>query len=266
MITKLHGVSETLLMTLYFRALETQRQDAIIRDEKAIELVEKIDYDFAKFDDWKSQTALAVRTEIFDQLIQKFLQINPNAIIVNLGAGLCTRFFRLDNGLLQWFEVDLKQVEPVWNDLIGESERHQFIACSVLDFSWMDIVSNVHTDNQPVLFIAEGLFMYLSEDEVKKVILEIKKRFPNSEIVIEILGKYLADNTHLHRSVAKTNAKFKWGVNDCKELETWQPGIHLIEQLYFSDRYRHRQGWLKFFSYLPFFRQQGKAGYFKFTV
>jgi len=63
-VTQLIGVSETLLITLYCRYLETQRPDAIIKDEKAIELVEKIDYDFSKFHDWTVQYGVAVRTEM----------------------------------------------------------------------------------------------------------------------------------------------------------------------------------------------------------
>ena len=264
----LTDVSETLLMTLYFRNLETQRQDAIISDEKAIDIVKGIEYNFSKFDeDWKSQVAVAVRTEIIDSAVQKFLDKTPKAIIVNLGAGLCTRFFRLDNGQAQWFEVDLEQVKSSWDKLIGEAERHHFIACSVTDFSWMDVISNALQDSDSqMLFIAEGLFMYLPEDEVKKVILEIKNRFPGSEIVIEVIGKYLAKNTQLHRSVAQTDAKFKWGANDCKELETWEPGIQLINQWYFSDRHRDRQGWLlKLLGYIPSVRQQAKVGHLKLS-
>lgn len=165
---------------------------------------------------------------------------------------------------MQWFEVDLEQVKPAWDNLIGETERHKFIACSVLDFSWMDVVSNAlqNSDRQRVLFIAKGLFMYFTEDEVKKVILEIKNRFPHSELIIEVIGKALASNTQAHRSVAQTKAKFKWGVNDCKELETWESGIHLIAQWYLSDLHRDRQGWLKYLGYIPFFRQQAKVGHF----
>jgi methyltransferase (TIGR00027 family) len=267
-MSKLTGVSETLLMTLYCRSLETQRSDAIIRDEKAVELVKKIDYDFSKFDDWVIQGGLAIRTEIIDQVVEQFLQKTPDAIIVNLGAGLCTRFFRFDNGQAQWFEVDLEQVQPFWNELIGSSERNQFVACSVFDFTWMDVVSKALQDNnsQRVLFIAEGLFMYFPEAEVKQVILEIKRRFPGSEIVIETLGKFWANNTKLHPLVSRTNAEFKWGIDDCKALETWGPGIHLIDQWYYFDRHRDRHGWLKFLGYIPFFRQQAKTAYLKLSA
>jgi O-methyltransferase involved in polyketide biosynthesis len=45
----LTGVSETALLTLQVRATEARRPDAIIDDPMAIELVNAIDFDFAKF-------------------------------------------------------------------------------------------------------------------------------------------------------------------------------------------------------------------------
>jgi O-methyltransferase involved in polyketide biosynthesis len=84
-------------MNLYRRALETQRPDGIIRDRPAVEIVKKIDYDFKRFDDWKIQWGVAVRTELFDKVVEKFLVEHPDGLIVTLGAGLCTRALRLDN-------------------------------------------------------------------------------------------------------------------------------------------------------------------------
>jgi methyltransferase (TIGR00027 family) len=259
------GVSETLLMTLYCRYLETQRADAIIKDEKAIELVKKIDFDFSKFNDPTVQSAVAIRSEIIDQVVEQFSRKNPDAIIVTLGAGLCTRFFRVSHSQAQWFELDLPQVKPLWDKLIGESERNKFISCSVLDFSWINVISQAlqNSNSQRVLFIAEGLFMYFTEQEVKQVILEIKNHFPGSEIIMEVLGKFIASHTEFHPLVTRTNAKFKWGVDDCKELESW--GIQMIAQWYYSEQHRERQGWLQFLGYIPFVKQQAKLGYFKFS-
>ena len=42
---KLTGVPETLLVALYLRAVETQREDGIIKDEKAVEMIQSIEYD-----------------------------------------------------------------------------------------------------------------------------------------------------------------------------------------------------------------------------
>jgi O-methyltransferase involved in polyketide biosynthesis len=100
-MNNLSGVSETLLLTLYARYLETKRPDGILRDEKAIEIVENLDADFSKFaNDELSQLGISIRSEIIDEQTKAFLERNPNSQIVNIAAGLCTRFFRVKlNGM-----------------------------------------------------------------------------------------------------------------------------------------------------------------------
>jgi O-methyltransferase involved in polyketide biosynthesis len=184
-----------------------------------------------------------VRTWLIDTAVQKFLQEHSNGLIVTLGAGLCTRALRLANGLAQWFSIDLENVQPFWENLIGDSEYNHFITCSASDFIWTEQIARVKQD-RAVLFIAEGLFQYLPEVEVKQIILNIQQRFPNSEIIMEVLGKFMVKNTQLTRAVAKTGAIFQWGVNDCKELESWADGITLLNQWYFFDYHRERQRYL----------------------
>lgn len=99
-VAGLTGVSETLLLTLYMRSLEAKRANNIIQDYKAVEIVDKIDYNFAHHDSDLSQAIIVIRTSVIDQLAQGFIEQDPNTLVVNLGAGLCTRFFRLDNGLV----------------------------------------------------------------------------------------------------------------------------------------------------------------------
>ncbi|MDB5101470.1 MAG: tcmP, partial [Cyanobacteria bacterium RYN_339] len=106
--TRLEGVEETLLIPLWARAAETRRGDALIRDDRAVELVEQIDYDFKKLSwDWTTQVGVAIRTEILDDATRAFLAKHPDGLIINIAAGLDTRFYRLDNGQLHWVDVDL---------------------------------------------------------------------------------------------------------------------------------------------------------------
>ena len=96
---KLAGVSETLLIPLWARAAETRGPDPIIQDLMAVGIVEKIDYDFDKFNSaWKSRVGVSIRTMILDRAVEKFITRRPGARIINIGAGLDTRFFRVDNG------------------------------------------------------------------------------------------------------------------------------------------------------------------------
>jgi O-methyltransferase involved in polyketide biosynthesis len=261
---RLSGVPETLLMTLYHRALETQRADGIICDRPAVEIVKQIDYDFTRFDDWKIQWGVAVRTELFDNVVQSFLTEHPNGLIITLGAGLCTRALRLDNQQAQWISIDLPPVQPYWDNLIGDSERNHFITRSAIDFTWIDLVLKAKQDRE-LLVVVEGLFMYLSEVDVKRIVLNIQQNFPTAQLVVEVSGKFVVNNTWLHRPVAITGAKFNWGINDCREMETWSDGIKLLHQWYFTDYYYRRQAWLVLLPYLLGGKGQlNKVAHFQF--
>jgi O-methyltransferase involved in polyketide biosynthesis len=94
---KLIGVPETLMITLYARYVESQRSPGILYDAKAVEIAERIEYDFEKYvKGWASQLACVIRAREYDHIVQNFIEAHPNAVIVNLGAGLCTRFSRID--------------------------------------------------------------------------------------------------------------------------------------------------------------------------
>ena len=83
---QLSGVSETLLIPLWARAVETGRPDAIIRDPIALEIFESLDYDFSKFDGaWMTQTGIAIRTKILDEATSVFIRANPRTVVINLG-------------------------------------------------------------------------------------------------------------------------------------------------------------------------------------
>jgi len=240
---RLTGVPETMLLTLYHRALETQRPDRLFADDFAVSFVERIDHDFTKFDDWRMRWAIPVRTWLIDTAVREFLQRSPSATVVTLGAGLCTRALRLDNGQVQWFSVDLESVQPFWQALIGESERNHFVTGPVTDFSWIGQVVRA-VPARPVLVVAEGLFQYLPEAAVKEIVLTARDRLAGAELILDAFGDFTVNNTRLNHTVAATGSVFRWGLNDCREMEAWAAGIELLDQQYLMDYHPERQGYM----------------------
>lgn len=91
----LDGVSETLLITLYARARESQRPNAMINDEHAVTMVKQLDCDFSRLRMRRhDEVAIIMRMKKFDSYIRDFLKRNPNAVVVHIGCGLDTRFER----------------------------------------------------------------------------------------------------------------------------------------------------------------------------
>ncbi|WP_019504943.1 class I SAM-dependent methyltransferase [Pleurocapsa sp. PCC 7319] len=266
-VTELQEVSETLLLTVYLRNLETLRKNRIIKDYKSVEIVNSINYNFSQrnsqYASKLNQAVISIRTEIIDEFVKKFINQHPHATIVNLGTGLCTRFFRIDNGSINWFGIDLPRVKPVWNKLIGESERYHYLAYSILDFDWIEKIRE--TASEKILFIAEGILMYFTETEVKQLMSAVKDNFPDSELIFDSLGVFLVNNSQINSCVSKINVSYKWGIENLKEIETWDQGIKLANQWYCFDRHKCRLGWIGLLSYIPMLRRQIKIGHIQFT-
>ncbi len=93
MTVQLSRVPETLMWTLYHRAVEARRPDRVIDDPMAIELVERIDFPFAeRFGDGKGLAQWqALRARRFDEELRRFLTAHPEGTVVALGEGLETQ-------------------------------------------------------------------------------------------------------------------------------------------------------------------------------
>jgi O-methyltransferase involved in polyketide biosynthesis len=244
-VQDLRGVPETLLIPLYERALETRRADRIFRDDRAAALAARIDYPFEQFKRaWMSQVGVAVRTQILDEQVRAFLQMHPAALVVNLGAGLCTRFFRVDNGRVTWIELDLPAVTALRRQFIEETQRHRTLAASATDLAWLEAVSP--EPHQALLIVAEGLLMYLDETEVRRLFLALADRFPGAHLLFEINAPLLTGRSQQHGAVSKMQgpAPFRWGPPSGALCAAWDPRIHFVEEWNLIDRFPRRWRWL----------------------
>ena len=246
----LGDVQETLLIPLYFRARETGRRDAIVRDPRAVEIVESLNYDFSKFDSaWVVHLDVAIRTEILDEQVSEFIQRYPRAVIINLGAGLCGRFSRVDNGQIQWFDLDMPDAIGLRREFYPEGPRNQMLACSMFDTAWMDAVQA--EPGQPMLLIAEGLFCYFDEAAIRQLLAEIAARWSGAEILFQSISPRYVQQQHRVRAVNQTRAELRWGIESAQELTAWDDSYQFLHEWYFIDRHRKRWRWLRYTSWLP---------------
>lgn len=250
-LNRLDPVMRTLVLTLYCRARETDRPDAVIHDPKARRLLERIDWDPAQAADIQEASfcSVALRCREFDRAIQAFLQNNPDGVVIELGCGLDTRFERIDNGRARWFELDLPHVIAMRKQLLPESPRRRFLAASVLDLDW---IQEVECEPDREVFIsAEGLLMYLSPAAVKKLVTALRERFENATFMFDActpLGVRLAGRNPFLR-VARTS--FTWGLRDNREIERWGESIRLERVWYYVKQDEPRLGLYRLCRYIP---------------
>ena len=251
-LKELTDVAETLFIPLYCRALETESENPIISDYKAVEIFKQLNIQ-SPFQRRQLLVAIAVRTKVFDEIVRSFLSRSPDGVIVNMGCGLDTRFHRIDNGKCSWYDLDFPEVIALRKRFFEESERHHSIASSVLDFDWMKVLRMTHSDKR-FLFLAEGLFMYLNEDEVKSVVLKIRELFPGSELAFEACSTFgarmaksrLGRRKFQRRFHLGKEAVFNWGIDNGHVLESWHSGIRLLDEIFYFKTNEKKWGWYRF--------------------
>lgn len=253
----LDGVAETMLITLYIRALESQRPDALLKDEKAVALVKQMNYDFSRFTkiqmDEDDKLGIILRNRKFDDYVRNFLLRNPDAVVVHIGCGLDSRYERVDNGRVEWFDLDLPEVIDLRRKVIGdEGPRYHFLAFSVFDNNWFKILSGL--SNKPFLFLAEGVFMYFEEARVRSFVLALRDYFPEAELVFDAFSPYLvwANNLRFRISSTKMGAHYFWGLSKGKDIERWGNDICLLDQWFLFDKPEPRLAHIQWMRHIPF--------------
>ncbi|MEW2635441.1 class I SAM-dependent methyltransferase [Streptomyces sp. NPDC048389] len=222
----LGAVQETLLIPLYGRAVETRKDQAVLRDAKAEEMVASIDYDFARFDNLPSLIGTVLRTALFDDWVRAFLSDNPYGTVVEIGTGLNTRFERADNGRARWFDLDLPDVIELRRKFFRDTSRRTMISGSVADVSWTGTVT-AHGDG-PYFFSAEAVLPFLDASDVRQVIARIAERFPGSLLALDTAGPEIIDSQDRHDALGKVQARMRWACGDPAEIVGWVPGGRLL--------------------------------------
>lgn len=220
------GSAETMLQSFYARAQYSKSKHTKFYDAKAVELVDKIDYDFstAAKDSTMGKDVIA-RTVVFDELVKDFIGKNPDCTIVNIACGLDTRFYRMDNGKITWYNLDLPEVIAIRDQIFKESGRVSTIGVSVLDPKW---TKEVKTRGK-MLFIIEGLSMYLTKEENGQILKIIKDNFDNAYILMECLAKRWVRKEGIEKSIEQTGSKFVFGADCFEDLGNITEGYYKIK-------------------------------------
>jgi O-methyltransferase involved in polyketide biosynthesis len=132
-------LEDSLFLTLYARALDNRRPHPILGDDQ---IVRATDYEYDKLD-IKTNLILnvALRAKKLDQVASDFLTRHPDAVGLDLGAGLDTRFERLaPPPTVDWYDVDLPAVATARQRLIPEHPNAHIIGADVRDQDWLDAV------------------------------------------------------------------------------------------------------------------------------
>lgn len=229
---ELGPVQQTLLIPLLGRATETRKRDGIIHDPKAVEIVDALDYDFSKWEGIPSLRGASFRTRMIDEDVAAFLGAHPDGTVVEIGAGLNTRYERLDNGRARWFELDLADSMALRRQFFADTERRTMIAASALDTDWHDAVA---ATGGPWLFVSEAVIIYLETEQVRELVAQLRARFPGATFITDTTSTHMVDNQATHDAMKSLSPEswFRWRCDDPETLSSW--GLELQRSRTFLD-------------------------------
>jgi O-methyltransferase involved in polyketide biosynthesis len=225
----LTGEKATLLATLYGRALDAESPGPILHDTMAVDAVRKLDFDFTATGLRRGDAAaVALRASHLDGWTRDFLAAYPEATVLHLGCGLDTRVHRVDPGPgVRWYDVDYPDVVELRRQLYPPREGCETIGASVTDPSWLARVPG----DLPVLVVAEGLTMYLREDEGRALVRRIVDHVPSGRFVFDALSPAGIRLQRFNKAIQAAGATVYWGVRGGADLESIHPRLRCVTAL-----------------------------------
>jgi O-methyltransferase involved in polyketide biosynthesis len=228
----LSGVPETMLGALHNRALEASRDDGILHDPEAVRIYQMLDYDFEETFG-PADPNNVVRSAMFDAELRAFLDCHPDGVIVNLGEGLETHRFRVASNEALWLSVDLPEAIAIREHFIAPDDKHRHVALSALDRAWFNEVPA----GKPVYITAQGLLMYLPEEEVRSLLQDLAERFPGAWFLFDTIPRWLSHKSVKHgwkKTARYTTPKMPWGISRheiASTLRAWVPTLEEVTEL-----------------------------------
>lgn len=227
----LSNIQETLVLPLWARARDYKEEHSILKDKKANDIFNQFNYDYSEIEKGyglMQKIAMSVRSKNLDDVIKHFVEYHPRATVVSIGSGLGTAFYRVDNGQIKWYNLDLPDVIEIRKQLIPEIERVKYIGKSVFDHSWFDEIEH---SNDGLIFVANGVLMYFEEKQLRGLFSALAPRFPGSEIVFDAHSKIaITAGNMLNLERFGINARMKWGIRRAKKITQWDERIEIVDE------------------------------------
>jgi methyltransferase (TIGR00027 family) len=168
----IENISDTARWVAVYRAMETERPDALFRDPYARRLAGAKGEEIVATMKRGRQMAWAmiVRTQVFDEIILERVRAGAD-MIVNLAAGLDARPWRLAlPKTLRWVDVDLPEILRYKTETLRDATpvcRYEAVAADLTDAAVRrTLFTRLGGEGRNVLVVTEGLLVYLTAEQV----------------------------------------------------------------------------------------------------
>jgi O-methyltransferase involved in polyketide biosynthesis len=229
---------DRIYLPLYARAFETLRSDALFQDEAALQLFKALNVDMSKSSlGTVALLGCVLRSQLFDQLVQSFLADHPQCCVLNIGAGLCTRFTRISPTGVDWYDIDVPEViqirrqasiSPPGAEQLSQVAHYHTVAATVWEMEECPMLPSVTAS--PVLVIVEGVSMYLTNSQTCQMLRNLRARYRNVYVLMDVIHRKFVDATHEMTTTLTPSLQFCGGIETLSDLLNWEVGVTTLQR------------------------------------
>ena len=227
-------IQETALVTLAIRASETARPNPRIRDEKAAEIIRTLGVDVSKYDPFLSHEGVVARTIMFADALRALIEKFPDAVCINLGCGFDDKFSQVDNGRIEWFDVDLPDQIAVRRKVYEDRPRCTMMDGDALDGGWTAQLPK----GRDYIIVLEGVVEYFTKEQTATCLHMLCDSFEHGWLACEMNSPVMAKHSDKHDAIKNTNATFKWGTKSGAEFVELEPRMQLVSERSYNEEMR----------------------------
>ncbi|MBQ5770923.1 MAG: class I SAM-dependent methyltransferase [Clostridia bacterium] len=209
-------VNKTMYIPLYGKAL-VSRKGVILSDKKAEEIWEKECFPIrGKAKSKYLAYYMAMRARVFDEWTKEKLSEHPDAAILHIGCGMDSRVLRVGTCAKAWYDVDFEDVISERKKYYSETGSYFMLAGDVRNIGWLSEIPK----NRPAVVIMEGVSMYLTPDENKRLIRNLSEHFLSVHLLMDAYTVLSAKFTRFANPVKSVGVLKTYGIDDPKTLES----------------------------------------------
>lgn len=207
--------SKTLFIPLYGKAMMSK--EGFLKDPTAEKIVEAEKKSFDNVDQSRKLAIyMAMRARQYDEIAGNFIRNKSHPVIIQLGCGLDARVNRVSHDDVMWYDLDFPDVIELRKKYYTENEFYTMIPSSVTDFSWLEHITCL---SENVLVIAEGLSMYLSENDMKNLIENLRNKFSRATFIFDAYSTFAAKMSKYKNPINNVDAKIDFAMDKPEILE-----------------------------------------------
>ena len=161
---------DTLFIPLISSVYTSTKFPHILYDKKAMEIKDRIPSDIKPISKMVQYTYLSgtIRSKKIDNIIDDFLYLNPNGVVVELSSRLSTACYRCKAPSFKWYCVDNARNISIRKQLFGTKDNIIYIKGDIFKPIW---IRQVERENPgcPIMVVAAGTFNYCAFTDVQKL-------------------------------------------------------------------------------------------------